>query len=351
MKIKKADYISNITQKKQANNKTINKYIEIDKPQKANTMNGCFIALYVENYKHKNEELYKTKSNPLATCKNKFCHICSYIKSKKTFVKSYLALEQMKKDKIDFIGYHLTLTIKNPNKKDLFKAYENMNKSFRNFIQNFEELNKYLVGWQCGREISQSPEAKGRGEFHPHIHCLLLLKSDFHNTTTRNNKITKNQFREKWKNACAYYGLEAFQIDFKKIKAQKDFINLLEEEKEIDPFLAAISEVAKYPAKPSDIQKMSSEDFDLMDSLLHKKRMFSSGGLLKEYLKKNNDNEILHISDYELINILFCNYQNKKYISKELTEQEKQEYFEMKEIDKIKVDMLKYRNLRTLIKK
>lgn len=351
MPIKKTDYVSNITLKKQANKKTIDKYIDIDKNKKANIMNGCFIALYIENYKHKSQELYKTKSNPLATCKNKFCHICSYIKSKKTFVKSYLALEQMKADKIDFIGYHLTLTIKNPTREKVFEDYDKMNKAFRNFIQNFNELNQYLVGWQCGREISQSKEAKGRGEFHPHIHCLLLLKPEFHNPINRNNKITKEQFREKWKKSCEYYNVEAFQIDFKKIKSKSDFINLLEEEKDIDPFLAAISEVAKYPAKPSDIQKMSNEDFNILDNLLHKKRMFSSGGLLKEYLKKNIDNEILHISDYELINILFANYDRNKYITKELTEQETEDYFNMKEVDKIKVDMLKYRQLRTIIKK
>lgn len=354
MSIKKSDYVSNITLKKQANNKTINKYEEIGNLKKADLMNGCFVAFHLENYKHKTQDLQKSKSKPLATCKNKFCHICSYIKSKKTFVKSYLALEKMKKDDIEFIGYHLTLTIKNPLKENLSCDYLKMNNAFKNFIKNFDELNEYLVGWQCGREISQSSEAKKRGEFHPHIHCLLLLKPEFHNSITRNNKITEKQFREKWQKCCQFYGVEAYQISFKKIKAKDDFINLYDEEKEIDPFLSAISEVAKYPAKPSDIQKMSVEDFEILDSFLFKKRMFSTGGLLKDYLKKDKSNEILHIDNYELVNILYCNFKKNKYQVVELTEKEQEEYLRsvefMAELNKIKVDMLKYRNIRHVIK-
>lgn len=332
----KTDYVSNIRLKKIANNKTINKYEEIGNLRNADKMNSCFIAFHLENYKHKIQDLQKSKSKPFATCKNKFCHICSYIKSKKTFVKSYLALEKMKVDNIDFIGYHLTLTIKNPTKENLSSDYIKMNKAFKNFMLHFEDLKQYLIGWQCGREISQSPEAKKRGEFHPHIHCLLLLKPEFTNPITRNNKITQLEFKNKWQKACAYYGIEAYQISFKKIKAKSDFINLYDEEKEIDPFLSAISEVAKYPAKPGDIQKMSVEDFQILDNFLFKKRMFSTGGLLKEYLKKDVENEILHIDNYELINILYCQFNKKnKFDSFELSEEQQKKYLENIEFEKM----------------
>lgn len=334
MSAKKIDYISNIKLKKQANIKTIKKYEAIGDLKKAGKMNGCFLAFHVENYKHKTQDLLKSKSMPLATCQNKFCHICSFIKSKKTFVKSYLALEKMKADNIDFIGYHLTLTIKNPKIENLEEEYKNMNKAFHNFIKNFDELNKYMIGWQCGREIAQSPSAKKNGEFHPHIHCLLLLKPSFHNPISRNNKITEEQFRERWKNGCDFYGMTAEQVYFKKIKVKEDFINLYDEEKEIDPFLCAISEVAKYPAKPGDIQEMSTEDFEILDRFLFKKRMFSTGGLLKEYLKKDKKDEILHIDNYELINILYCQFNNKnKLKTVELTKEEQEKYLFFKQHD------------------
>ncbi len=325
---KKNEYLDNIKLKKQSNQKTIKKYEELSNFKKASKMQSCFLAFHVENYKHKTQELIKSKSMPLATCQNKFCHICSFIKSKKTFVKTYTALEKMKASNIDFIAYHLTLTIKNPNVSNIDEHYKNMNKAFHNFIKNFDELNKYLIGWQAGREVSQSANARKNNEFHPHIHCLLLLHPSFHNVKSRNNKITESEFREKWSKCCAFYNIEAYQISFKKIKAKEDFINFYNEQKESDPFLSAIAEVAKYPAKPSDIQKMTSEHFDILDKFLFKKRMFSSGGLLKEYLKKDKeDQEILHIDNFELLNILYCQFTSKnKLKTTELTPEQKESY-------------------------
>ena len=196
-------------------------------------------------------------------------------------------------------------------------------------LNKYKELDKYLMGWQCGREISQNSDAKKNNEFHPHIHCLLLLSVDFYNEKTRNRKITQKQFRQKWTNSCAFYNIEAYKIKFKPIKSNEDFINLENCDAESDPFLSAISEVAKYPTKPADIQKMSNEHFDILDNVLHKKRQLSTGGLLKEYLAKQKEEEILNISNYELIDVLFCDYNNKKfknYNVKVLNDKEKDVY-------------------------
>lgn len=318
-----SDYLNNINAKRLANNKTIDKFNEVEKQKASYAMQSCFNTFYLEHYKHKTQDLERFKSRPWMTCKNKFCHICAYIKSKKTFVKSYLALEKMKADNIEFIGYHLTLTIKNPSAEKLNSDFLLMNKAFKNFIKNFNALNEYLLGWQVGREVSQSDNARNKNEFHPHIHCLLLLSPNFTNPLNRHNKITQSEFREKWRNACKYYNIEAHQISFKKIKAREDFINLYNEDTEVDPFLSAIAEVAKYPAKPADVQKMSADHFDILDNVLKNKRMMSTGGLLKKYLKKEDENEILKIDNYELINVLLADWENKSYKTYELTEHQK----------------------------
>jgi hypothetical protein len=325
----KKDYITNITLKKLSNKNTVQKYLSIDKGKKALNLEFCFNQFYAEKYKHKSQDLEKFKSKPLTTCKNKFCNICSYIRSRKTFVQTYKAIENMKNDGYEFIAYHLTLTIKNPYTFDILESYNIMNKAFHNFIHKYKELDKYLMGWQCGREISQNSDAKKNNEFHPHIHCLLLLSVDFYNEKTRNRKITQKQFRQKWTNSCAFYNIEAYKIKFKPIKSNEDFINLENCDAESDPFLSAISEVAKYPTKPADIQKMSNEHFDILDNVLHKKRQLSTGGLLKEYLAKQKEEEILNISNYELIDVLFCDYNNKKfknYNVKVLNDKEKDVY-------------------------
>jgi hypothetical protein len=325
------EYLKNLALKKIANQKTIEKYKNCTpkhlrsveyKEKYLKDIENCFFTIFLEKYRHKTQDLEKFKSRPWETCKNKFCHICAYIKSKKTFVKSYLALEAMKKDNIDFVGYHLTLTIKNPTAENLEKSFIDMNKAFKTFIQKFKELQQYLVGWQVGREVSQSDKARENNEFHPHLHCLLLLRPDFTNPTNRHNKITQLEFREKWRNACKYYNIEAFQISFKKIKSRDDFINLYNEEKETDPFLCAISEVAKYPAKPADIQKMSDYDFKILNDALYRKRMMSTGGLLKKYLNKAKNDEILHIQNYKLVETLIANYENSEFKTREINEVE-----------------------------
>lgn len=321
------EYIKNLALKKIANQKTIEKYKNCTpehlksvkyKEKYLQDIENCFFTIFLEKYRHKTQDLEKYKSRPWQTCKNKFCHICAYIKSKKTFVKSYLALEKMKADNIDFIGYHLTLTIKNPLAENLENDFLLMNKAFKNFIQKFKELNEFLIGWQVGREVSQSAKARENNEFHPHLHCLLLLKPDFTNPLNRHNKITQAEFRDKWKSACAYYKITAHQISFKKIKSRDDFIDLYDEEKDIDPFLCAISEVAKYPAKPADIQKMSDQDFKVLNDALYGKRMFSTGGMLKKYLNKSKDDEILHINNYELIETLIANFDNNQFKTREM---------------------------------
>lgn len=337
----KKEYISNISLKKQSNQKTVQKYLLIGQEKKAFNLEFCFNRFYAEKYKHKTQDLERFKSRPLTTCKNKFCNICCFIKSKKTFVKSYLALEKMKADGIEFIGYHLTLTMKNPYTFDLLEAYNTMNKAFHNFIHKFKELDNYLIGWQCGREISQWAGARAKNEFHPHIHCLLLLKPNFYNPVSRNQKITEKQFRERWKTSCAFYNIEAFNVKFKQIKAKADFINLEDGDNESDPFLSAISEVAKYPTKPDDIQEMSIEHFAILDKVLHKKRQLSTGGLFKEYLAKQNEEEILKISNYELIDVLFCDYNSKKYNVKVLDENEKNTYLLEKEREEQKIKHMK----------
>ena len=348
MSSKKIDYVSNIQHKKTANKKTIDKYLSIESEKKAFNMEYCFNQFYAEKYKHKTNELEKFKSRPLTTCKNKFCHICSYIKSKKTFVKTYQAIENMKNDNHKFIAYHLTLTIKNPYTFDLSTSYDTMNKAFHNFIHKFKELDNYLIGWQCGREISQSKAAKTNNEFHPHIHCLLLLKPDFYNPVSRNQKITKNQFRDKWTKSCSFYNIEAYQIEFKKIKANEDFINLENSDGENDPFLSAIAEVSKYPTKPADLQNMSLQHFDILDKVLHNKRQSSSGGLLKQYLAKQKEDEILHIDNWELIEILFCNYSTNKYNVKILNKQQQESYLSKIELEKMINETIK--NTRKIIK-
>ena len=85
-----------------------------------------------------------------------------------------------------------------------------------------------------------------------------------------------------------------------------------------------------------------------MDKVLHNKRQSSSGGLLKQYLAKQKEDEILHIDNWELIEILFCNYSTNKYNVKILSKQQQESYLSKIELEKMINETIK--NTRKIIK-
>ena len=139
----------------------------------------CYDRLYLEVHNHKANGTEKYKTRPFSSCKNKFCHVCCAVRSRKMFVKTITAVEEMRNDGIDFVGYHLTLTYKNPTVENYIRDYTNMNKAFHTFIHKYPGFKKYLIGFQAGRETTQSPATKTAKTLHPHIHVLLLLDSKF----------------------------------------------------------------------------------------------------------------------------------------------------------------------------
>ena len=320
------DGVENLKLKKISSHNTINKYsqamanstnekFQARAKRNIENISQCYNSAYLEVHKHKANGTEKQKSRPFSSCRNKFCHICCGVRSRKMFVKTLTAIEEMKNDGIDFLGYHLTLTIKNPSVENYTRDYKNMNKAFDTFIHKYPGFKKYLIGFQAGRETTQSPVAKTRNELHPHIHVLLLLKSEFVNSKNVNSKTIK----EFWVEKCAYYGLvvEPWCVKFEKIKVNPKHENT--EGVEIDPYLFAIGEVSKYPAKPADIQKMNVNTFEILDNSLFGKRQMSYGGELKKYIAKVADTEILKEREFKLYRVIFLNWQKSNYNQTELS--------------------------------
>jgi hypothetical protein len=337
------EQIKKFTQKKRIINKISDKYLELNKIEEnkrfsktALNMFFCYSKFHLEVYQQiNNTDNKKSKTMTEISCKNRFCPTCNHVKSKKHYTRTYQAIEKMRKDGIDFIGYHLTLTIKNPEIQNLENDYILMNKAFDNFMKNYKELKEFLVGYQASKEVEQSKEAKIRKEFHPHIHVLLLLKPSFYNSVSRNQKITSNDIFEKWIKCCEFYGLVAGKQaqHLQKIKVNKDKIDLNDT---LDPFLSAISEVSKYGVKPSTLDKISVDDFYVLETSLYKKRQLSFGGLLKKYITdEKSENEFLHENEFILSDIYFLEFMQKKYNVDILNEIEKTKYVSKKETEEM----------------
>jgi hypothetical protein len=339
-----SEQVKKFNQKKRIINKISDKYLELNKIEEntrffktALNMNFCYNKFYLEIYEQiTNVDNKKSKTMTEISCKNRFCPTCNYVKSKKHYTRTYTAIEKMRNDGIEFIGYHLTLTIKNPEIKNLEAEYILMNKAFDNFMRNYKELKPYIVGYQASKEVEQSKEAKERKEFHPHIHVLLLLKPDFYNETKRTQKLTSNEIFEKWISCCKFYNLVAGKQaqHFQKIKVNKDKIDLNDT---LDPFLSAISEVSKYGVKPSTLDKISTDDFYVLETSLYKKRQLSFGGLLKKYISnEKSETEFLHQNEFNLSDVYFMEFMQKKYNVLILDEEQKTNYLNKKEFEEVK---------------
>lgn len=226
----------------------------------------------------------KRKTKPFRTCKSKFCSICTKIRSNKLFHDTHKVITKIQEDKQKFVAYHLTLTVKNPIVSEFNKYYNVMNEALHDMLDSKQKskvykLNKYILGWQCAREVTQSKDAKMRDELHPHIHLLLLLDADFVDKY-RVAKLTKKDILAEWNNALQAQDPNfphVTQAHFDKVKPNKTKNNY--------DLASAIAEVSKYPMKPSDLLNMY--DSTLLDLLilLEGRRMVTFGGIIRKYRK------------------------------------------------------------------
>lgn len=311
------------------NNIIIKKFNAIEEVKTAQNIDCCSSAFYLKTYQQKNkhtEETKKQKVKPFFLCKNKFCSNCCYLRSKKLFVETYKVVENIKvKKSVDFLPFHLTLTVKNPTIEEYNHYQKIMNKAFILFMKKSSKykFKNFVLGYQASRETTQSKEAKTRNELHPHIHILLLMSVDF---AYKNNsyKLTQKEILSEWNSCLKHYDPdfpESTQIAFKKIKSKTE-VEALEYGTSVDLQNSAIAEVSKYPVKISDLTQMSDNHFEVLNNALYHTRLITYGGLVKQVRAelKINDNEVkdmfLNQEEYELIKVelfnLFCGTQYQK---------------------------------------
>lgn len=343
------EFIEKMNSYRENNNIIKSKFVNIDKKKTASQIDTCantfYLKTYVnyENEKYNLDDKYK-KFKPFFICKNKFCSNCAYLRSRKLFCETYQVLQNIVENKkVDFIAYHLTLTVKNPAIKD-YTHYQNvMNKALILMMKKSSKykFKNYILGYQASRETTQSPEAKQRNELHPHIHILLLLKTDFYNEKLRRYKLTQNDILAEWNDCLKHYDKsfpDSTQIAFKKIQSKTE-AEAAVYGKSVDLQNSAIAEVSKYPVKISDLTNMSDNHFEVLNNALHGARLITYGGIIKQVRAelKINDNKIddmfLSENKYKLIAIELYNLLNDKYQRRKFDEVDKVVYNELHKKD------------------
>lgn len=268
----------------------------------------------------KENQITKDTKKKLANanfCKNRFCPMCSWrrIRNITGQLKEAFSVIQ-EKQKIATL--FLTLTVSNPDVKDLKSTIAKMNKSF-NEMTKTKAFNKAVLGYFKSVEILGDKTPKGQA--HPHFHILLIVDTKYFSSR---NYLNKTEWTEMWKKALKVDYTPV--VDVRRIKSKNENFS------DID---SAIIETVKYSVKHSDLVKRTNEDFYYLYTQTKNLRFISAGGILKEHLNLikidedlinlKKENEALWI---EIARLIYT-FQNGEYCLKEIKPpKEKKEHIE-----------------------
>ena len=243
----------------------------------------CSKSLFTTILQHNQTKDIK-KNISFFACKSKFCPVCNKIKSGKFSKAVYNKATELQAEGQRFL--FLTLTIKNIDISDTDKTIKNMNRAWRDLWRRY--LSKQFNGFIKILEIT-FPNGK---EAHPHFHILLSANRNYFFKSNL-DYLTTERISELWGRVLKvdYKPI----VDIRVIKPKKGKQGIT---KEAIP--AVIAEMAKYPMKDTDYDKLSEDTMALLYSELYRKRLIATGGNLKISINKiDNDLSIKEIDEQE----------------------------------------------------
>jgi plasmid rolling circle replication initiator protein Rep len=243
-------------------------------------------------------------------CGNRFCPICTWIKSKKDgYMLSVLMKYINEVHKKEFI--FVTLTSVNVVSTELINEIDKFNISFKKLMKRkeFAQVNK---GYVRTLELTYN---KKENTYNPHFHIIIAVnRSYFTNRTYLKQEI----WLQNWKDCMQDDRIT--QVDVRRVNKEGSGSN-------------AINEITKYVAKDTDYLH-SEEVFEVFYKALKGRQLITYNGIFKDALKlyKSKDKEI-NLDKYKEIDrteyMYFLQYawgnQDRKYLEKvkrDLTDEE-----------------------------
>lgn len=225
-------------------------------------------------------------------CKSRLCPMCNWRRTMKHGIQTQRVVAEVIKRKPKARWLFLTLTVKNVyDGEELNESLSKMARGFRNMTQ-YVKVKKNLIGFMRATEVTFN---KLDNSYNQHMHVLLCVESTFFYNTE--NYITQKQWTGFWKRAMKLDYDPV--VDVRAIKPKNKYKTDIQ---------SAIDETAKYPVKHMDFMTDDEEkNLQIVSDLeegLHRKRLISYGGLLKEVHKELNlddveDGDLIHTDDKE----------------------------------------------------
>ena len=273
---------------KKINNVSYADILEILKIKKAYNVKQCGSVLEFKPSDDGYLKLYKTWF-----CKSKLCPVCNWRRAMKNSSQAQKVIEEVVKEKPKARWLFLTLSTKNAiDGKTLENSLKEMTKAFHKLFK-YKKVSKNLIGFMRSTEVTVN---KKDGSYNQHMHVLLCVENSYFKN--KENYISQEEWVGLWQ--------KALRVDYKPVANIKAIKPNKKGDKDIQ---AAIKETSKYSVKSSDYltgnQEKDAEIVQDLEQGLHRKRMLSYGGLLKQKHKILNlddaeDGNLIKTSDDEM---------------------------------------------------
>lgn len=213
------------------------------------------------------ESLEKKKQHKGNSCKNRFCPICAWKKSRKDALALSVMMAYLKQEKEkEFI--FLTLTAPNVSADELNEEIKHYNHSFKKLMER-KEVKAIVKGYVRKLEITYNEE---RDDYHPHFHVLIAVNKSYF--TDKNYYISRDRWLELWQQVTKNPLIT--QVDVRKVKNGRN---------------DKVYEIAKYSAKDSEYL-VRQDVFEVFYKALKGKRLIVYSGLFKDAMTKFKAGEL-----------------------------------------------------------
>lgn len=211
------------------------------------------------------EGAYQLKLRNARFCRVRTCMVCSWRRSLMYKARAFEALPKVIEAYPTARYLFVTLTLKNCPVHELRNSILHLNQSFRRLakLKHFP-----AIGYLKTVEVTRGK----RGDAHPHIHCLMMVKPSYFSY----GFVKKKEWCAWWKRAAKVDYTPI--IDIQAIRAKDSPIGLL-------------AEVVKYQTKPNDLIFSDHYWFLEYTRQVHRTNAFALGGVFKEYFKKMDKEE------------------------------------------------------------
>lgn len=226
-------------------------------------------------------------------CRVRLCPMCQWRRSLKLGAQVRQVVETANAEHIAATGAAwrwllVTYTVRNVEGVDLGTAIDRMHRGLNN-LTKCKTWRGAVKGWLRATEVTHntSPSSASYDTYHPHMHLLLCVPAGY---MSGRGYITQRGWAQLWQH---YIGADYTPIvDVRAVKPEGGGrLSDLPATEQAAAMGKACAEVSKYAAKPADYivpgdLDLSMSAVQVLDAMLHKRRMTSWGGVLKDIAQR-----------------------------------------------------------------